>query len=133
MRLEFTIPVAPVSKKNHSQIVKAHGRTILVPSKQYQKYEKDVAPFMPKLEKPIDSPVNVQFTFYRDTRRACDLSNLVECAADILVKYGVLLDDNRNILYGLDRSRVLYSKENPRTEIIITDIPKDEFESWAKK
>lgn len=130
MRIEFTIPITPVSKKNHSQIITVKGRPMLIPSKQYIKYEKDVMPFIPKLPEPISTPVCVKATFYKDTRRACDLMNLYQCLADVLVKYGVLADDNRNILYSVDGSRVLYDRDNGRTEVVITDIPEDEFESW---
>ena len=41
---------------------------------------------------------------------------------DILVDAGILEDDNSNIVAGHDGSRVLYDKENPRTEILITRI-----------
>lgn len=130
MRLEFTIPVAPVSKKNHSQIVKVNGRTMLIPSKQYRQYEKDVAPFMPKLEEPIDFPVNVSAVFYRPTRREVDLPNLIAALHDVLVKYGVVKDDSRSIIYAVDGSRVFWDKNNPRTVVVITGIPEEEFESW---
>jgi Holliday junction resolvase RusA-like endonuclease len=45
--------------------------------------------------------------------------NLQESTLDVLVKYGILADDNSNIVASMDGSRVLYSKENPRTEIEI--------------
>jgi Holliday junction resolvase RusA-like endonuclease len=53
------------------------------------------------------------------THRRCDLVNLQESTLDVLVKYGILADDNSNIVVSMDGSRVLYSKENPRTEIEI--------------
>jgi Holliday junction resolvase RusA-like endonuclease len=66
------------------------------------------------------------------TRRKVDLSNLLNSTLDILVHYGVLIDDNRNIVYSVDGSRVFYDKENPRTEIEITRIEED-FQTWAKE
>lgn len=66
------------------------------------------------------------------TRRRVDLSNLLNSTLDILVHYGVLLDDNRNIVYSVDGSRVLYDKASPRTEIEITPITEG-VESWVKK
>lgn len=130
MRLEFTIWCNPITKKNHSQIVKVGGRTMLIPSKQYRQYEKDCMPFMPKLDNPIDFPVNVQAVFYRNTRRQVDLPNLIAALHDLMVTYGVVADDCREIIYAVDGSRVLYSKESPRTEVLITDIPQGEFEAW---
>lgn len=130
MRLEFTIELSPITKKNHSRIVTVHGRPMLLPSKQYVQYEKDCAPFMPRLDKPIDFPVNIQAHFYKGTRRACDLMNLYQSLADILVKYGVIADDNRNVLFSVDGSRVFWDKQFPRTEVVITDVPEVEFQSW---
>ena len=93
-----------------------------MPSKEYKAYEKHCAMFMPKLEKPISNPVNVQCTFYRSTKRRVDLINLLECVADILVTYKVLADDNRNIMYAVDGSRVLLDRDNPRVEIGINEV-----------
>ncbi len=131
MRLEIVIPLPPISKKNHSRIVSVHGRPMILPSKQYVQYEKDCALFMPRLDEPISTPVNVSAKFYMPTRRHCDLTNLLQAIDDILVKYEVLKDDNRNVVYALDGSRVLYDKINPRTELVITAIPDGEFERWA--
>ncbi len=130
MELTFTVFGNPVTKKNHSRIVIAHGHPIIMPSKQYKDYEKACEPYMPKLDKPIDYPVNVQAVFYRNTRRQVDLPNLIAALHDIMVKYGVVADDCREIVYAIDGSRVLYSKESPRTEVTITGIPEDEFEAW---
>ena len=48
--LMFTIPITPVTKKNHQQIVKAGGRYIVVPSKQYKEYEKATKQYIPDAE-----------------------------------------------------------------------------------
>lgn len=121
MRLEFTIPVAPRTKKNHSQIIYNQGRPMLIPSKEYRQYEKDVFPFIPKVEKPIDFPVTLACTFYKPTRRRCDLVGHLQSIQDILVKYGVLEDDCDLIVFSVDGSRVVYDKIAPRTVVIITD------------
>ena len=59
------------------------------------------------------------------THRRVDQVNLLEATLDILVEYGVLADDNSNIVVSHDGSRVLYDKNNPRTEITITDAAKE--------
>ena len=130
MTLKFVIAVNPITKKNHGRIVTVHGRPMLLPSKQYVQYEKDCAPFIPRLKEPIDFPVNIQAHFYKDTRRACDLMNLYQSLADILVKYRVIADDNRNVLFSVDGSRVFWDKQFPRTEVVITSVPEEEFQSW---
>ena len=119
-RVEFTIKLPPITKKNHSQIVQVHGRPMVIPSKQYRQYERDARWFMPQMVPfSITEPVNVRALFYMPTRRRVDLVNLEEALLDVLVKYGVLEDDNSKIVVAMDGSRVLYDKENPRTEVII--------------
>lgn len=39
---------------------------------------------------------------------------------DALVAAGVLADDNSQIIVSHDGSRVLYDKDNPRTEVTIS-------------
>lgn len=56
------------------------------------------------------------------TRRKVDLCNLIEATMDILVRAGVLNDDNSEIAVSHDGSRVFYDKENPRAEITITEL-----------
>ena len=56
------------------------------------------------------------------TRRAVDLTNLNEALHDILVKGQVLVDDNAKIIVSTDGSRVHLDRENPRTEVKITEV-----------
>lgn len=120
--LWFTVKLPPISKKNHQQIFRPNGmnRPIVVPSKEYRLYEKNAMWFIPKGE-TIDYPVNVKCLFYMPTRRQCDLVNLQQSILDIMVKAGLLKDDNYRIVQSMDGSRVLYDKENPRTEVYITE------------
>jgi Holliday junction resolvase RusA-like endonuclease len=131
LSMKFTIKLPPVTKKNHGQIVWRGNRPIMIPSKPYLNYERDAKWFMPKV-KTIDYPVNIKCIYYMPTRRKVDLSNLLNATLDLLVHYGILLDDNRNIVYSVDGSRVYYDKDNSRTEIEITRI-KGDVELWAKK
>ena len=123
--MEITLNLAPVSKKNHSQIITVKGRPMLIPSKQYKKYEKECGEFLKDVE-PFLDPCNVKCLFYMSTHRKVDLTNLLEAIDDILVHYGILIDDNSNVIVGHDGSRVLYDKDNPRTEITITRMVMDE-------
>ena len=120
--LGFTIPLAPVTKKNSQRIILIGGRPRIIPSKKYEEYEKDCAFFMPKVDAPISCPVNLKAVYYMPARRRVDLVNLLEATADVLVHYGILEDDNSNIIVSTDGSRVLYDKESPRTEIEITEV-----------
>lgn len=131
--MRIVIKLNPLTKKNSQQILvnKATGRPFVSQSAKYKAYEKACAIFMPKLKEPIAEAVNVKCVFYRDSRRRVDLSNLISACNDILVKYGVLADDNRNVIYAQDGSRVFYSKENPRTEITIEPM-NEEVERWKE-
>lgn len=119
--IKFTVPLTPVSKKNNQQIAinKATGRPFVVPSKKYKEYEKNALWFIPRKQKPIDEPVNVKCLFYMPTHRRCDLTNMLEAIDDVMVAGGLLADDNYKIIESHDGSRVLYDKENPRTEVYI--------------
>ena len=120
--INITIPLNPVTKKNHGQIIMCKGHPIMLPSKPYIEYEKSCKPFLPKLDAPIDYPINLKCTFYMQTRRKCDIVNLLQAVCDILVKYNIILDDHYTIVSSHDGSRVYYDKDNPRTEISITNF-----------
>ena len=119
--IQFTIPLAPISKKNSQQILRnpRTGKPFIVPSKKYKEYEEAARWFLPKIP-TITTAVNVKCLFYMPTHRKCDLTNMLEAVDDILVGASVLQDDNFTIVQSHDGSRVLYDKEHPRTEVYIT-------------
>lgn len=122
-KIEFTIIGNPASKKNSQQIVYPKGRKpIIVQSKTYKDYEKACKQFMPKMDEPIDYPVNIEAVFYRKDHRRCDITNLMSALHDVLVKYGVVLDDAYTIVYSVDGTRVFVDPKNPRTEVRITEV-----------
>ena len=115
--MTFVIPLPPVTKKNHGQIVMNHGRPVLLPSPQFRQYQKDASIFIPQYR--IDGPVEISARFFMPTRRKVDLTNLLEALDDLLVVCGLLEDDNMTVISSHDGSRVFYDKENPRTEVEI--------------
>lgn len=131
--LKIVIPGNPVTKKNHGQMIPIKStklnpktgkmetkmRNIMLPSKPYQEYEKHCKEYIPKIEEPINYPITLQCHYYLETRRKCDLTNLLQATCDILVKYGILEDDNYSIVASFDGSKAIYDKENPRVEIYI--------------
>ncbi len=118
--LNFTIPLAPISKKNSQRIMinRATGKPFIMPSAVYKDYEREAALFIPR-GVHISTPVNVKCLFYMPTRRKCDLTNLLEAIDDVLVKAGLLSDDNYTVIESHDGSRVFYDKDNPRTVVYI--------------
>lgn len=119
--MHFTIYLIPRSKKNSMQIVYKNKKPIIIPSRVYKQYEKDCAYFIPKID-TIDYPVNIKALYYMNTHRKVDKTNLESALLDILVKYNIIKDDNSNIVVSTDGSRVLYDKENPRTEVYIEKL-----------
>lgn len=121
--MNFTIQLIPISKKNHQQILKNKktDKYFVAPSKQYRDYERDAMWFVPK-GKQIDYPVNIKCLFYMPTKRPCDLTNMLESVDDVMVKAGLLKDDNYKIVVSHDGSRVLHDKFNPRTEVYIERV-----------
>jgi Holliday junction resolvase RusA-like endonuclease len=122
MIAKFTIPLTPITKKNSQRIVIRGGKPIILPSEKYKEYENAALWLIPKRGVPIDFPVNVKCVFYVPTNRPCDLTNHLEAIDDVMVKAGLLKDDNYKILTSHDGSRVLVDKNNPRTEVEITRI-----------
>ena len=122
IKIPILIPVEARTKKNSMRLVRLGSRIVPIPSKQYKDFEAKCGEWLqPWNGMEIDKPVNVRCLFYMKTRRKVDLTNLLEAADDVLVKYHVLADDNSQIVVGHDGSRVLYDKNNPRIEIEITE------------
>lgn len=131
--IKFTLDVIPRTKKNSQQIIFAKGRRIIIPSKLYKEFETEcLKQIEDKYRQSINYPVNVKATFYMQSKRRVDLTNLLEALDDMLVKAEVLEDDNRNIIASHNNSIVLYDKEMPRIEVEIEEV-KGEYEVWKSK
>lgn len=128
MKIQYTVPLVAMTKKNHHRIITIVDRETgkrkpaLVPSEQYKKFESDCGWFLkPVPSIPIDTPINIKYSFYMDVYRTVDVANLINGMDDILVSYGIIKDDNCKILVSHDGTRVYYDKNNPHIEIEITD------------
>ena len=131
--MKIVISEPPKSKKNSMQIIKLGNRWAVTQSKQYKEYEKACGKYLGDWKgEPIDYPCEVRCIYYMPSRRRVDMTNLMAATHDVLVKYGILEDDNRDIICSVDGSRVFYDKENPRTEIEITPY-KGEYDIWKSK
>lgn len=125
--IKITIPGRPITKKNHQQICRSKsGKPFVRQAKRYNDYETAAGYFIPCKNLGIDYRVNVKCLYYMPDRRRVDLGNLLAATCDILVKYGVLRDDNSDIAYSHDGSRVFKGRENPRVEIEITEVSRDQ-------
>ena len=122
--MKITIPVVPRSKKNSQQIIynPKIKRPMIIQSKLYANFERECGLYLKKYKSNIDYSINLKIEFYVPDKRRRDIANYIEAMQDILVKYEVLRDDNYNIVYSLDGTRMYIDKENPRVEIEITKI-----------
>lgn len=122
--ISFVIDVIPRTKKNSNRIVKIGNKRKVISSKQYEEFEKEcIYKLDNKLKQLcIEEPINIRAVFYMDTKRRVDITNLLNALDDMLVKAGVIKDDNRNIVASHDGSLVLYDKERPRIEIGIKPL-----------
>ena len=123
---KFTIPIHPITKKNNPRIFRTGIKTIVLPSKAYERFENDCLKLIPsKYRTKINYPVNVKVLYYVKTKRKIDKTNLESAIMDVLVKAGVLADDSAispEVVVATDGSRVLIDKQNPRVEIEITQL-----------
>ena len=129
--IKITIPGNPITKKNSQRIVhigqkcpvcKRGNRVVPLPSQAYETYE-GVAGWYIRGDLrnlKINRPVNVKCIYWMEKDIAVDLANLLEATNDMLVKHGVLADDNRKIVATHDGSRVFVDPENPRVDITIS-------------
>lgn len=129
--ISFSIPGTPVTKKNSQQMAfnKKTKRWFPVPSKAYKAYEKSAKAILERnTNPPIDFPINICcvyiFPLNKDgsqPKKKPDLPNLLEATDDILVKYGVIADDNVDIVATHDGSRVVFTNDSePETYVTIT-------------
>lgn len=127
--IKFLLSVKPATKKNHTtNIIGKNGQPLVLPSKQYRAFEKEVVRQVEihfgNLE-PIDYPVNLKAIFYRDKNYQSDLVGYEQALCDALVKAGLLKDDNHKIVKSMDGSRVETDKDCPRVEIEIKRYKED--------
>lgn len=123
--IKFTIKGNPITKKNSQRLVSVRGRVIPIPSKQYKAYEGEFIYQCMELglfNKNLSTRLNIACVYYMQTKRKVDLTNLLSATMDCLVSAKVIEDDNCNIACTHDGSYVNYDKDNPRVDIVITEL-----------
>ena len=121
---KYTIYGDCASKKNNKRIVlnRKTNKPMVISSKKAIKWYTNAIKQMQidhvKKHK-FNDKLNAKILIYRKDKRGGpgDLNNFIQAPLDLLVSYGVIEDDNRNIIYSTDGSRLLYDKENPRVEV----------------
>ena len=118
------IPLMCRSKKNSQEIHINYrtGKPFISQSELYKQFEQECGYYLLKYKKNISTPVNLKCTFYVKDKRKRDIVNLLNAIQDILVKYGVIADDNYNIVKSVDGSRIIYEKGREETIIEIEEM-----------
>ena len=85
-----------ISKKNGQKIIRCGRFPKIMAGDAYQKWEKAAVQEMQykRINWTGDYPVELHCFFYRRTRRAFDYGNMVESVQDMLIKAGVILEDD---------------------------------------
>lgn len=121
--MKLTLYGDPRTKKNSARILQGRGgRRFVAPSAAFEDYQAACLWQIRAPPEPISARVNVRCVYYMATRRKVDLANLIEATCDILVKAGVLADDNSGIVAAHDGSRVELDRKQPRVEIEIEEM-----------
>lgn len=123
-RAVITLKGDPRTKKNSQRIyTRRDGKPFVAPSGAFRAYSSACAiQISPQLRGRFEGRYNVKCVYFMKTHRRVDLNNLLEATTDILVHANVLADDNANIVAGHDGSRVRYDPNNPRVEIVISEL-----------
>ena len=114
----------PYTKKNTQTIDTRGSRPIVLPSKNFERYQNDcLKQITGAHRKNVDFNVLVEVAYYmRDRSGWPDLVGLMQATADILEKAGVLKNDKFISSWGRTRIAGL-DKQNPRAEIFIMPDP----------
>ena len=124
-KIVIDIKLHTIPKKNSQQILfnSRTKRPFIQQSDRYLEFEKLCGYYLKKYKcLNINKPINLKCTFYVPDKRRRDLANLLESIQDILVKYGVIADDNYLIIKGVDGSRIVYEKNRSETIIEIEEV-----------
>lgn len=118
------IPLMCRSKKNSQEIhINCRtGKPFVSQGKLYKQFEEECGYYLLKYKMNISTPVNLKCTFYVKDKRKRDIVNLLNAIQDILIKYGVIADDNYNIVQSVDGSRIIYEKGREETIIEIKEM-----------
>lgn len=131
----YVIPLDTRTKKNHQTIAGSGPKCPLCGKRKKQfvrqghantEYTAQAAQYLnPKPPKPLSGPVWLQYNVYMKTRRRVDDLNLYASLDDLLVKEGILSDDNISVIRCRNGSFVTYDKAAPRAEIRIYEAEEE--------
>lgn len=123
--LEFVIPGRAATKKTHQRVVRRGRHTRILPSEQYERYEKHCKPFIEAVWRNLDKPamdfgVSVKLRVFLDNWVVGDEVGFAQSLGDLLEVHGVIANDLW--IHWADLGTPMIQepdKANPRVEIEI--------------
>lgn len=106
------------SKKNSKRWIQRGSKRFLAPSAEHEAWEQEQLLNLRNVQ-PVQPPYSIQIIIYAPDRRTADLTNKAESLMDVLVKAGVLTDDNWFVLSNIHLKFGGVDRINPRAEICI--------------
>ena len=124
------------AKKDGARIVRAGCRPMLLPAARPERwYRENAAALGVRIRRgrvrtedrltsysgvslPLPGRTRISIRFYRDSRRRWDYSNALDAVQDLLFDFGVLSDDNAEVLCLGDITHE-HDKLNPRAEVTL--------------
>lgn len=124
--MKLTINGNVKQKKNNKRVVynKKTGKPFIMTEKNTGDYIKDAIRQLRdqfKGMKVSSYPINIQMSFYYQTKHRKDIDNSATTILDCLKEAGVIEDDDVNHVNELYIYFGGYDKENPRVEIFLED------------
>jgi Holliday junction resolvase RusA-like endonuclease len=86
-----------ISLKNCKRVVRAHGRTLVLPSKAHEAFLKAAQPqLLPhRPAEPFAFPYTLHITFHLKGKLDADRDNLCATVGDLLMASGIIVDDKQ--------------------------------------
>lgn len=127
-RLELFFPNPVPPKKNSKQIFtnRSTGKPFITASKRYKEWESTELQNLEKHNLQIISPCRMTLTFFPPNRRAYDMGNKRESIQDLLVKAGILEEDNFKILQQSTDSVKPVNKDKPGVHVLLETLNSEE-------
>lgn len=129
MRISFTVPGPPRTKKTSNRIVRAGRFHKVLPSKAFEEWNRVAQMHLANrsnltnlgeigLALPWRGAINCCATFYRQAAIG-DATGFYQALADALQEAGIV--ENDRLLVSWDGSRLKKDAKNPRIEVVLTE------------
>ena len=134
LRYSYTFRGEVASKKNSKQLVHVKGRAVLLPSKQYQAWEKSARAAILLYGRPAApfSAARLVIRIYHGDAVRRDTNNATQGIQDVLVEMGVIADDNWMVIGSPEVSHFI-DVADPRMEVEVFETEPVDYAALFKQ